>query len=358
MTLVGGAVAPDAPAGVLGRLRWGAVDGGVAALRLLAKLRHDPAGLVLTVAAPVVMVLIFGYVFGSAITVPGGGDYREYLVPGLLVSMAFNVIPAMVQMARDSDRGVVDRLRSMPVARAAVPFGQAAATAAYVVVSFGFMALCGLAVGWRVHRGARPRAGGARPPAASSSSLAMHLGRTSARARHRPRLETCRSSRSRLPSRCISNVLVPTRWMPRGCCDRRPQPGERDDLGRRCASCAATPPRRRTACGRWSTRWRARCCGPACCSRSSCRSPPCATRRTGGDHRHPACGAPSGGRSTPRRRRATMWRRCPSTPRPLLPSHGPWWSRSPRRHRSAMPRGSGALPRWRARSAARPAWRR
>jgi ABC-2 type transport system permease protein len=148
--------APEPPAGAVGRVRGAALDGGVAALRLFAKLRHDPAGLVLTVAAPVVMVLIFGYVFGSAITVPGGGDYREYLVPGLLVLTAFNVLPSMIQMARDSDRGVVDRFRSMPIARVAVPFGQATATASYVLVSFGFMILCGLAVGWRAHRGAVP----------------------------------------------------------------------------------------------------------------------------------------------------------------------------------------------------------
>ena len=51
-------------------------------------------------------------------------------------------------------RGVVDRFRSLPIARAAVPFGQAAATAVYGLASFVLMALCGLAVGWRIERGA------------------------------------------------------------------------------------------------------------------------------------------------------------------------------------------------------------
>jgi ABC-2 type transport system permease protein len=60
----------------------------------------------------------------------------------------------MVAMARDSGRGVVDRFRSLPIARLAVPFGQAASTAVYGAISFVLMAACGLAVGWRIHRGA------------------------------------------------------------------------------------------------------------------------------------------------------------------------------------------------------------
>jgi ABC-2 type transport system permease protein len=135
-------------------LRWALVDTAATTSRLLAKMRRDPALLVLTLAAPVGMVLIFGYIFGSAIAVPGGGDYREFLVPGLLVTMAVNIIPSMVQAARDAERGVMDRFRSLPIARLAVPAGQAAATAVYAVASFVLMALCGLAVGWRPHRGA------------------------------------------------------------------------------------------------------------------------------------------------------------------------------------------------------------
>jgi ABC-2 type transport system permease protein len=100
------------------------------------------------------MVVFFGYIFGSAIKVPGGANYREYLIPGLFATIAANILPSMVAMARDSTRGVVDRFRSLPITRWAIPFGQAAATAIYGLASFILMALCGLAVGWRVHRGA------------------------------------------------------------------------------------------------------------------------------------------------------------------------------------------------------------
>jgi ABC-2 type transport system permease protein len=136
------------------RIWWPVSDGMAAAQRLLTKLRHDQAALVLTVGAPVVLVLVFGYVFGSAIAVPGGENYRAFLVPGLFVMTATNIVPSMVTMARDSYRGVIDRFRSLPISRAAVPFGQAAATAVYGAASLALMALCGLAVGWRVENGA------------------------------------------------------------------------------------------------------------------------------------------------------------------------------------------------------------
>jgi ABC-2 type transport system permease protein len=96
-------------------------DGLAAAERLLAKLRHDPGAIAATLGAPVVLVVIFGYIFGSAISVPGGGNYRAYLVSGLFAVIAANILPSMVAVARDSARGVVDRFRSLPISRAALP---------------------------------------------------------------------------------------------------------------------------------------------------------------------------------------------------------------------------------------------
>jgi ABC-2 type transport system permease protein len=131
----------------------GVLESLAAGQRLLTKLRHDPTSIVLTLAAPVVLVLVFGYIFGSAIAVPGSTNYREFLVPGLFASIATNIVPSMVSTARDSSRGVVDRFRSLPITRVAVPLGQAGATSVYALLNFVLMALCGLAVGWRFHRG-------------------------------------------------------------------------------------------------------------------------------------------------------------------------------------------------------------
>ena len=69
-------------------------DGAAAAERVLTKLRHDPTAIALTLGGPVVMVILFGYIFGSAITVPGGG-YRAYLIPGLFATIAVNIVPSM-----------------------------------------------------------------------------------------------------------------------------------------------------------------------------------------------------------------------------------------------------------------------
>ncbi|GAA0259344.1 ABC transporter permease [Cryptosporangium japonicum] len=129
------------------------VDGMAAAERVLTRLRHDPSGIALTLAGPVVLVIAFGYIIGSAIEVPGGG-YRAYLLPGLFVVIAVNILPPLVTMVRDNQLGVVDRYRSMPIARSAVPFGQAAATSVYGLVNFVLMGLIGLLVGWRIERGA------------------------------------------------------------------------------------------------------------------------------------------------------------------------------------------------------------
>ncbi|SHM56161.1 ABC transporter permease [Cryptosporangium aurantiacum] len=135
-----------------GRTRGAVVDSLAAAERILTKLRHDPAGLVVTLSAPLVLVVAFGYIIGSAIQVPGGG-YREYLIPGLFVLIAVSIIPPLVTMSRDAQLGVVDRYRSMPISRTAVPFGQALATSVYGLVNFVLMGLCGLLVGWRFDRG-------------------------------------------------------------------------------------------------------------------------------------------------------------------------------------------------------------
>ena len=85
-------------AGLTSRARWAVADGLAAAERVLTKLRHDPTAITLTLGAPVVMVLIFGYIFGSAIAVPNHGSYRDFLVPGLFVTIAANIVPSMVEM--------------------------------------------------------------------------------------------------------------------------------------------------------------------------------------------------------------------------------------------------------------------
>jgi ABC-2 type transport system permease protein len=191
--------------------RSAAGDGLAAAERLLTKLRHDPAALVMTVGAPVVMVLIFGYIFGSAISVPGG-DYRAFLIPGLYATIAANILPAMIAMARDSTRGVVDRFRSLPITRVAVPLGHAAATAVYGLASFILMGLCGLAVGWRIDRGAGHAAAALGLLVAFQFAMTwtgMYLGLLIGKEE-----TVAQASVLIFPVAMLSNVFVPTSGMP------------------------------------------------------------------------------------------------------------------------------------------------
>jgi ABC-2 type transport system permease protein len=203
---------PQAPAGPVMRARWAVSDGLAAAERLLTKLRHDQTAMAMTLGAPILLVLVFGYIFGSAIRVSGHENYRAFLVPGLFVMIASNIVPSMVSMARDSSRGVVERFRSLPITRAAVPFGQALATGAYALVNFVLMGLCGLAVGWRISHGAGDAVAALALLVAFQTAMTwvgMYLGLLIGKEE-----TAAQSAVLLLPVTALSNVFVPTSGLP------------------------------------------------------------------------------------------------------------------------------------------------
>ncbi|MFI6878100.1 ABC transporter permease [Streptomyces sp. NPDC050400] len=129
-------------------------DGTAVLGRHLQRIRHAPAILVMTQTMPIVFLLFFGYVFGSALAMPGS-DYRAFLVPGMLVATAANgIMTGMFTAAQDSHRGVMDRFRTLPMSRAAVPLGQAVADLLTTAVGLVPLVLVGLAMGWRIEGGA------------------------------------------------------------------------------------------------------------------------------------------------------------------------------------------------------------
>ncbi|HEX8928456.1 MAG TPA: ABC transporter permease [Actinomycetota bacterium] len=142
------------------RLRWALVDGLAVARRDLDHVRRQPGLLLASLIFPAIMVVLFGYIFGSAISVPGGGNYRAYLMPGLFaMTTVTGVIVTATAVTDDLARGVMDRFRSMPIARWAVPFGQTAADLLACVLGLVGMVICGLAVGWRANHGLASAAG-------------------------------------------------------------------------------------------------------------------------------------------------------------------------------------------------------
>ncbi|GAA2207592.1 ABC transporter permease [Nonomuraea monospora] len=144
----------------LSRLRWTFTDGLTLVGRELGRLRQEPGQIIAALAFPAVMVVLFGYVFGSAIQVPDGGDYREYLMPGLFAMVTFTAVQGVMgRMAADASRGVMDRFRSMPMARLAVPFGHSGADFLVGVPLLAAMVGTGLLVGWQPRHGPLATAG-------------------------------------------------------------------------------------------------------------------------------------------------------------------------------------------------------
>ncbi|MEU8956791.1 ABC transporter permease [Streptomyces sp. NPDC048518] len=134
-------------------------DGTAVLGRHLRRTRHAPAIAVMTQTMPVVFLLFFGYVLGGALAMPGA-DYRAFLVPGMLVATAAGgVMTGMFTAAQDTHRGVTDRLRTLPMSRAAVPLGQALADLLITTAGLVPLVLVGLAMGWRIEGGPVAAAG-------------------------------------------------------------------------------------------------------------------------------------------------------------------------------------------------------
>ncbi|MEO8323090.1 MAG: ABC transporter permease, partial [Actinomycetota bacterium] len=125
-------------------------DGAVVAKRNLIKLKRVPELLLWTTMSPIMFVLLFGYVFGSAIDIPGG-NYREFLIAGIFAqTVVFGATFTGAGMAEDMKKGIIDRFRSLPMARSAVLVGRTASDIAYNSISLVVMSLTGLLIGWRV----------------------------------------------------------------------------------------------------------------------------------------------------------------------------------------------------------------
>lgn len=130
------------------------IDGWTLTHRNLLRLRHEPGTLLTIMLMPTVFVVLFGYVFGSSIGIAGSSNYREYMMPGMFVLGTGTALSsAMVDVAMDQARGAMDRLRSLPTHRVAMPLGQAGAEGFIGLYGLVVMMLTGLVVGWRIHDG-------------------------------------------------------------------------------------------------------------------------------------------------------------------------------------------------------------
>src|SRR3954447_14169341 len=126
-------------------------DSAVITKRNLIKIKRVPDLLVFTTMSPIMFILLFAYIFGSAISVGAGIGYREFLIPGIFVqTVIFGSTITGAGLAEDIQKGIIDRFRSLPMSRSAVLVGRTTSDVLNNVITVTIMSLTGLLVGWRI----------------------------------------------------------------------------------------------------------------------------------------------------------------------------------------------------------------
>jgi ABC-2 type transport system permease protein len=127
-------------------------DSVVITKRNLIKVKRVPDLIVFATLSPIMFVLLFRYVFGGAINVPGDISYAEFLLPGIFAqTVVFGSTITGASLADDLQKGLIDRFRSLPMSRSAVLIGRTVADLGLNAISIAVMAITGLIVGWRIN---------------------------------------------------------------------------------------------------------------------------------------------------------------------------------------------------------------
>jgi ABC transporter DrrB family efflux protein len=149
----------EAPPSLSTQARWATIDTLTIARRNLIVWYRVPVYIFFSVVQPVIFVLLFRFVFGGAIpvTLPGGGGYVQYLLPGIIgQTAAFASFGTAIALAQELQKGVIDRLRSMPMARSAVLTGRLVADTIRMLITILIIVAVGYAVGFRFTNGVLP----------------------------------------------------------------------------------------------------------------------------------------------------------------------------------------------------------
>ena len=136
------------------QLRWAVSDALTISWRNLKAMSRTPEAIVFATIQPIIFVLTFRYVFGGAIEVPGGLPYVDFLMPGVFVqTVAFGALNTGIGLSEDLHKGLIERFRSLPMARSAVLAGRAIADLVRNVGVVLLMIGMGFLVGFRIHAG-------------------------------------------------------------------------------------------------------------------------------------------------------------------------------------------------------------
>jgi ABC-2 type transport system permease protein len=119
--------------------------------RNLIHIKRMPELLLDVTIQPVMFVVLFAYVFGSSIHVPGS-TYREFLIPGIMAqTIVFSGFIVAIGLVNDLEKGFVDRMKSLPIARSSILVGRSVSSLIHSSIGIFVMAVTGLVVGWRIH---------------------------------------------------------------------------------------------------------------------------------------------------------------------------------------------------------------
>lgn len=139
------------------RIYWAFADCWTVVRRDLTHLVKQPSNIAWQLGSPIVFVLLFVFVFGSAMDVGGGTDYKTFAMPGMFaMTMAFGFMNTAMAVVIDRDRGVTDRFRSMPMAPSAVVTGRGVSDVLHASLDLAVLALIAVAIGWRSGGGVVP----------------------------------------------------------------------------------------------------------------------------------------------------------------------------------------------------------
>jgi ABC transporter DrrB family efflux protein len=121
--------------------------------RNLIHIKRMPEMLLDVTVQSVMFVLLFAYVFGGSISVPGT-NYKEFLLPGIMVqTMVFSSAIVAMGLTNDLQKGIVDRFKSLPISRASVLTGRSISSLIHSSIGIAVMGLTGLLIGWRIRNG-------------------------------------------------------------------------------------------------------------------------------------------------------------------------------------------------------------
>ena len=142
------------PAAATGNLASMVRDGLIVMWRNLKRIPRIPELAIFAILQSIMFVVLFSVIFGGAIPIPGGGNYNEFLIPGIFAqTIVFACGTTAIGITDDSQKGIIDRFRSLPMARSAFLSGRSLADVIYNAGILVVLVLSGLVVGWTVRTG-------------------------------------------------------------------------------------------------------------------------------------------------------------------------------------------------------------